>query len=257
MSRTRIALLHIAPKTGDIDYNRRLLERGLERAADLGAQWVVTPELGVSGYLFMDLMGTDWIRPQPDEWMQRFCALAGRRGVTAFLAHPERDAAAGRMYNSVFVIGAGGRIIGRHRKVKTLRGAERWSTPGWKISPVDCGGVKAGILICADAYRNEIAAVLQDKGAQVLITPVSWGPGLCGPDGEWEARSAETGLPVIVCNRTGVEDGELDYRKAESVVAQDGRRLLEATSERSAVLSFDWDMDTMTLLSDDFQRDYL
>lgn len=257
MSRIRIALLHIAPKTGDIPYNRALLERGLRRAAGLGAQWVVTPELAVSGYLFMDLIGTDWILPQPDEWMQQFGALAGRLGVTAFLSHPERDAAAGRLYNSVFVLGAGGRIIGRHRKVKALRGAERWSTPGWKISPVNCGGVQAGILICADAYRNEIAAVLQGKGAQVLVTPVSWGPGQCGPDGEWEARSAETGLPVIVCNRTGVEDGELDYRKAESVVAQDGRRLLEATSESSVVLHFDWDMDTMTLLSEDFQRDYL
>ena len=91
----------------------------------------------------------------------------------------------------------------------------------------------------------------------MLVSPVSWGPGGCGPDGEWEARSVQTGLPIMVCNRTGTEPDELDYTLAESVVAQSGRRLLEATSDRSVVLTFDWDMDTMTLLSDDFERNYL
>ena len=67
----------------------------------------------------------------------------------------------------------------------------------------------------------------------------------------------KTGLPIMVCNRTGVEPGEMDYRLAESVVAQNGQRLLEATSDRSVVLTFDWDMDSMTLLSNDFQRTYL
>jgi hypothetical protein len=61
----------------------------------------------------------------------------------------------------------------------------------------------------------------------------------------------------MVCNRTGIERDELDYREAESVVAQGGRRLLEATSESSVVLTFDWDMETMTLQSEDFQRTYL
>ena len=46
----------------------------------------------------------------------------------------------------------------------------------------------------------------------------------------------------------------LDYRKAESVVAKDGKRLLEATSERSVILTFDWDLDGMTSLSEDFSR---
>ena len=147
-----------------------------------------------------------------------------------------------------------GDIIGKHRKIRTLRGAEGWSSPGLEIKPVDCTTVKAGILICSDAYQNEVAQKLKDQGAQLLVSLVSWGPGRCGPDGEWEQRSADTGLPIMVCNRSGAEEGELDYRSAESVVAQDGRRLLTATSDCSVVLSFDWDMETMTLLSEDFDR---
>jgi hypothetical protein len=61
----------------------------------------------------------------------------------------------------------------------------------------------------------------------------------------------------MVCNRTGVEPDELDYREAESVVAKDGRRLLSACSDRPVLLSFDWDMEQMTPISPDFQRLYL
>ena len=257
MKKVRISLLHMAPVTSDIAHNRQLVERGVAAASGLGAQWLVTPELCVSGYLFFEQIGTDWILPQPDEWMQGFCHLVGQHGLTVFLSHPERDPDTEKMYNSVFVIDGQGQIIGKHRKVKALGGAEAWSTGGWKIAPIDCDGIKTGILICADAYQNEIAQVLKDKGAQVLISPVSWGPGRCGPDGEWEARSADTGLPMMVCNRSGVEDGELDYTFAESVVALNGRRLLEATSDRSVVLSFDWDMDAMSPLSTEFDRTYI
>jgi N-carbamoylputrescine amidase len=114
-----------------------------------------------------------------------------------------------------------------------------------------------GILVCADAYKNDIAQILKDQGAEILVSPAAWGPGGCAPDGEWERRSLDTGLPLIVCNRSGVETAELDYTYAESVVTQQGKRLLCGTSDRSVILSFEWDLDSMTLLSHDFERRYL
>jgi predicted amidohydrolase len=257
MRKLRISLLHLAPVTSDITHNRNLVESAVKVAAKEGADWAITPELCIPGYLFMKDIGVDWILPQPDEWMSSFCQLVKGLGLSVFLSHPELDTSNGNMYNTVFVIDQDGQIIGKHRKIKALRGAEAWSTGGTDISPVECDNVNAGILICADGYKNEVAEALKDGGAEILVSPVAWGPGTCGPDGEWEQRSLDTGLPIMVCNRTGVEPEELDYRKAESVVAQQGKRLLEATSERSVVLSFDWDMDAMTLLSKEFDRAYL
>ena len=177
--------------------------------------------------------------------------------ITVFLSHPERDLESGKLYNSVFVINRLGEIAGKHRKIKALHGAEAWSSPGWTIEPIDADGVKAGILICADGYKNEVAQVLKDKGAQVLVSPAAWGPGECGPDGEWEQRTLDTGLPMMVCNRSGGKGDDLDYNLAESVVAHGGKRLLVATSERSVVLAFDWDMDNMELLSPAFSEAYI
>ncbi len=257
MRKMRISFLHVAPITGDIVYNRALVEAAVRAAAKAGADWAITPELCVSGYLFMNGIGTDWILAQPDRWMRGFCQLVKQQKLTVFLSHPERDPQTNLMYNTVFVINPKGEIVGKHRKVRTLGGSEAWSSPGREIDPVVCDGVKVGILICADAYKNEVAQVLRDKGAQVLVSPVAWGPGRCAPDGEWEQRTADTGLPIMVCNRSGIEEEELDYRQAESVVAQNGQRLLAAVSDCSVVLTFDWDMDSMTLLSEDYQRVYL
>lgn len=257
MTSIRVALLHLAPITSQVADNRELVTRGTQIAAEAGANWVVTPELCIPGYMFMKQIGTDWILPQPDAWMSEYCRMVERLGLTVFLSHPERDPQTEKLYNTAFVINPAGQIVGKHSKIKALRGAEGWSTAGTVIEPVDCDGIKVGIMVCADAYKNEVAQELKDKGAQLYVSPVSWGPGQCAPDGEWEQRSLDNGVPIFVCNRSGQEDEELDYREAESVVAKNGRRLLEATSDRSVILCFDWDLEQMTSLSSDFDRIYL
>ena len=256
----RVALLHLAPTVGAVAHNRALAERGLARAAALGARWVITPELFITGYKFTEIIGSDWILPQPDDWMRDFCRQAAGYGVTVFLSHPERDPQAGLMYNTVFVIGPDGNIIGRHRKVKALRGPEAWSSPGREIAPIAVpdgsgGHIPVGIVICADAYRNDVAGALQAQGARLLVSPASWGPGDCGPLGEWEQRTLDTGLPIMVCNRAGWEADDLDFNEAVSVVAVNGKRTLEAwCGEDSAALLFDWDLAAMRALSADFER---
>lgn len=257
VNKLRVSLLHLAPVTGDVAGNRALVERATRRAAAAGADWIVTPELCIPGYVFVPRIGVDWIRPQPDEWLAGYCRLVRQLVVAVFLSHPERDTETGNLFNTVFVIDRQGEIVGKHRKVKALRGAEGWSTGGAVVEPVNCDGIQVGILICADAYKNDVGQILKDKGAQLYVSPASWGPGQCAPDGEWEQRTRDNGLPIIVCNRSGMEPEELDYRRAESIVAKDGQRLLQATADRSTILTFDWDLDGMTALSEDFARDYL
>ena len=250
MSRLRTALLHLVPVTGAVANNRRLIEAGVRSAAAQGAHYVLTPELAVCGYEFDAVIGTAWIEPQPDAWMTAFCKLVKALGVTLFLSHPERDTVTGRLHNSLFAIGADGRIAGRHRKIHVLTGgAEGWSTgAAGHVAPVECDGLTVGMLVCADAFPSAPARMLKAKGAQLLISAAAWGPGLHEPSGEWEARSLETGLPLIVCNRGG-RDRTLDFTGAESIVAIAGQRVLSARPERSVILTCEWDRETLTLLS--------
>ena len=58
---TTLALLHLAPRPGEIERNKRVIERAVLRGSAMGARLIVTPELVVSGYGFRDVIGTDWI----------------------------------------------------------------------------------------------------------------------------------------------------------------------------------------------------
>lgn len=253
MSRLRTALLHLVPVTGAVADNRRLIEAGVRGAAARGADCVLTPELAVCGYEFNGVIGTAWIEPQPDAWMAAFCEVVKALRISVFLSHPERDTATGCLYNSVFAIGPDGRIAGRHRKIHVLTGVEGWSTGAVDdIAPVECNGLAVGILVCADAFPPAPARMLKAKGAQLLISAAAWGPGLHEPNGEWEARSLETGLPLIVCNRAG-RDRTLDFTGAESIVAIAGHRILSARPDRSVILTCDWDRETLTLLSPEWE----
>ena len=254
MKTGRVALLHLSVVPGAIEHNRSVLEEAVKHAAAAGAQWIITPELATCGLQFARIMGTNWIEPQPDPWMKRFCRLVGGLKRTVFIGCPERDS--GRLYNSVFVINSQGEIIGKHRKINIKSDSLSWSSPGEAAVPLQCDGLKVGLLVCADAFTPGIAATLKSGGAQILVSPSSWGPGIHGPNGEWEDRTRETGLPLIVCNRTGAEK-TLDFWKAQSLVVKNGRRLLSHASEQSAVLVFDWNFTTMTPLSTAYKTEFL
>ena len=254
----RIALVHLAPIPGDLASNRRLVETAVTTAAKLGAAWIITPELCICGYAFTDQIGTDWILSQPDPWMIDFCRLVAQLQVTVFLSHPERDRQTTKLHNSVFVIAANGAILGRHRKINTLRvGAESWSSPGGQAAPILIPPVgHVGVLICADAYSPGIAKSLQTQGAHLLVSSAAWAPGLHGPNGEWERCTRDTGLPLLVCNRTG-PDRTLNFTEAESVIVKGGQRLLSFRAERSAIFTIEWNLKTQTLAIPEYQTTYL
>jgi predicted amidohydrolase len=230
----KIGLLHLAPKLGAVDANRALLESGTGIAAGLGADWVVSGELVVPGYRFAPLLGTEWIGEQPDLWMRRLCELSAEVGVVSFVSHPERDSATGRLFNSLFVIGRDGRLLGRQRKLRPTPISEGWASGGEPGRPVLVDGLKVGLLVCADAYAAEPALRLRAAGAQLLVSSAAWWPGEWGPDGEWEARTLDTELPLIVCNRSG-RDGESHMSDSESVIVDRGVKLLTLRSADSTV----------------------
>ena len=175
MTEIRISLLHLALKAGDLQTNYELLEQGIHIAAAAGSDWVVAPELSISGYQFIDVIGTDWIDGQPDKWTTKLCELTGSLKLIVLFGHVER-AEAGKLYNSAFLVNQEGAVVGHHRKINTH--AETWASSGQSAQPITWNGIKIGVLICADSYTSESARALRSKGAQMLVSPSAWAPGL-------------------------------------------------------------------------------
>jgi len=227
-----VTFLHLAPELGALDRNRSLIEYGTRVAAHSGADWVLSGELVVSGYRFEPLIGTNWIAEQPDGWIRRLARLSSALGVASLVSHPERETLTGKLFNSLFVIGRNGQILGRHRKLNPTPGSEDWASAGEPGRPIAVDGIKLGLLLCADAYKPLPALRLRDAGAQLLLSAAAWWPGEWGPKGEWEARTLDTGLPMIACNRTG-SDHASRLSDSESVVVDRGEKLLTLRARES------------------------
>ena len=108
----KIAMLHLELKYADLEHNAALIESGIELAAQKGADWIMTPELSLTGYRFDLKIGTDWIKLGPDEYVKRVQLLAKKHNVTIFLSHLERvdlvsksaDLEESEIFNTLFVI---------------------------------------------------------------------------------------------------------------------------------------------------------
>lgn len=232
-----MALLHLASRPGDVAYNTRMIESAVRRAAAMGAAFVVSPELAVSGYGFRDAIGTDWIARDQAVLFAWAGDLARQASVFLLLGTPEAD---GRLFNSQVLFAPDGTRIGRHRKIMVLKvGSESWSAAGDRSTVVTVDGIgRIGLFVCADMYSKRLVDETAAQGVDLLVSSAAWAPGEHGPNGEWESASLETGRPVLVCNRTG--EDSMDFRGSQSVAAVAGRIASSHSSPQSAIVLVDW-----------------
>lgn len=232
-----VALLHLAPRPGDIVYNKRLVEDALRRAAAMGARFVVTPELVVSGYGFRDAIGTDWIARDQAALFAWASDLARQTSVSLLLGTPEAD---GQLFNSQILFAPDGTRMGHHRKIMVLKvGSESWSTAGDRSTVVSVDGVgRVALFVCADMYSKRLVDETAARHVDLLVSSAAWAPGHHGPNGEWERASLQAGRPVLVCNRTG-EDA-MDFRGSQSVAAVGGKIVSSHSSAQSEIVLVDW-----------------
>lgn len=236
----RIALLHLAPRPGDLEYNTRLIGDAVREAARRGADWCVTPELALSGYEFRSRIGLHWVEGLSSARVAALGRLAREARVSLFVGMPTRDAG-GALRNSVVVIDSSGDLLGAYDKRDVIPGAvEGWAQPGDRARVFELDGVRAGVLVCADAWPRRFARQTAAAGAQILVSSACWAPGEMGPHGVWERDSRIAGVPLVVCNTTG-RTAAGDQRHNASVVDDAGRRLFTFRAPASTVFLVDWD----------------
>jgi NAD+ synthase (glutamine-hydrolysing) len=193
---------------GDLKGNLRKALDLVCSARDSGADLLLFPELALTGYPPEDLL----LRPGFLEACHEAVAqLAGQvQGIDVVFGHPWMED--GKRFNAASWI-RDGRIIGRcakqHLPNYAVFDEQRYFKPGTEPMVVELNGVRAGVLICEDAWEPGPAVTAREQGADLLLV-VNASPyrddKLLAREKMFSARYADTGLPMVYCNLVGGQD---------------------------------------------------
>jgi len=238
--------------TGDVAANRARAIAGIEEAAAKGAQVVCLQELFTSLYFcdVEDYANFSLAEAIPDgPSVQALSEVAARLGVVIIASLFEKRAQ-GLYHNTVAVLDADGRYLGKYRKMHIPDDPGYYEkfyfTPGdlgYKVFDTRYG--RLGVLICWDQWYPEAARLTALKGAEVLFYPTAIGWALDQTEDvnqeqfhAWRtiqmSHAVANGVPVVGVNRTGIE-GEMQFWGGSFVANAFGRLLYEAPHLEEAV----------------------
>ncbi|MGL3606956.1 carbon-nitrogen hydrolase family protein [Rhizobium sp. G187] len=223
-----ISLYQMQPLSGDVPGNIGKIARAAMAAAEMGADLLVTPELGISGYAqgagFASLAeGRD------GPIMEALREIAADCGLAICAGFPERDGA--HVYNSSVLVRPDGSAE-FYRKSHLYGEGERAAfTPGSEPPQVfDLNGIKTGMLICYDVEFPENVRTLALAGAELVLVPTALPQGLISrrvADIVVPARAFENGVFLVYADLCGTEN-ELSYGGRSVILGPDGDELARA-----------------------------
>ena len=200
----KAAAIQYEPTQFKKEYNISSLLKFCEDAAKAGSKLIVTPEMGTTGYCFLD---REEIKPLvesiPGPTTDKFYEISKKYDCYIVIGFPEVDKETNLYYNSAVLIGPEG-IIGKHRKSHSYIAEPKWSAPGQEHLVYDTKIGKIAILICMDIHFIETARLVALQDADIIIHISNWlSERTPGP--YWISRAFENSAYLIEGNRWGLE----------------------------------------------------
>ena len=213
----RISVGQWCPVLGRLDANITKLKDSVERAADDGSEILVTPELGLTGYLLKDLT-PEMAMSVNDERLAEVAELSRRVPLVVGFVERGDD---GQCYNSAGFWEDGG-LVHVHRKISLptygLFDEGRFFARGDTVRTFPTRLGQLAILVCEDLWHPSTALLAALQGAVgLLVASAAPGRGISGNAAELDSRVTWKelvrvfghllGCWVAWSNRTGFEDG--------------------------------------------------
>ncbi len=237
-----IALAQMNPVLGDLAGNVAKLVRARDEAAARGADLIVFPELFMCGYPPEDLVKKPAFASACRTSVERLAhELRAGPAVVVGTVWPDGD----KLYNAVVLI-EDGRIAAVRTKVELpnygVFDEKRVFDAGPLPGPVAFKGVRLGLPICEDIWKEDVVECLSECGAEILLV-------INGSPFEWNkddvrlnmavARVAESSLPLVYLNQVGGQD-ELVFDGGSFVLNADKSLAVQMPAWQEAIVVTEW-----------------
>lgn len=247
--RTRIA--QTAPVLGDVSENATKVESSLYRAQNDDVDLLVFPEMHMSGYnLELADCNSEDLATAAREELIRIAPMTDN--ITLIVGTPVEHEDG--IQNAAAILDDG-EWTDTYAKSHLYDTEAETFVPGNELPVFDTSAGILGVMICYDVEFPEVARVLTDKGAEMLVS--IW----CQmrPFEEYQsaflrARAMENIRPHVLCNRVGSE-GDFDFHGASSIVSASGEALVTAGEDVELEITAEIDSthqgyETLTYLED-------
>ncbi len=169
-----VAIAQINSIVGDLAGNSARIADAARRAAAVGADIVITPELSLVGYPPEDLLLRRSFYAKSQQALQELAtALAGLKGLRVIVGHPLSEGTDAQ-YNAASVL-CEGAVIHTYRKHAlpnyTVFDEKRYFTAADDVCIFDVKGMRFALNICEDTWYSEMPRKAAEHGAQVLLVP--------------------------------------------------------------------------------------
>jgi len=168
-----IALVQHVSTPGNIDASLARIAAYAEQASNAGAQLLLFPEASLTGYNNTTEVNHRIAQTANGEAAQAIINICSTNNLAIAYGFSEQHG--GRIYNSVQLIDAEGKIQTLYRKTHLWGEQDRsLFTQGDDLVPViDWRGWKIGMLICYDIEFPENVRRLALEGAELILTPTA------------------------------------------------------------------------------------
>ncbi len=245
MRTLRLALAQINTTVGDIQGNRTKIEHWLEKARANHADFVLFPELAITGYPPEDLL----LKPDFIDAAHRALEelLPATSGMTVALGLPVANHY--DLFNAAAFI-QDGRLLGVYPKHYLpnygVFDENRYFGSGRETLLFDLEGDRIGLSICEDIWYPGGPPQWQALMGAELLANISASPYARGKGAARErmmgTRAVDNVAFVAYCNLVGGQD-ELVFDGCSLVFGPDGRLLARGPMFEEALLTVDIDLD--------------
>ncbi len=236
MAELRIALAQIDTCVGDLTGNAAAVADWTRKAADAGAQLVAFPEMTLTGYPIEDLALRASFQRAADSAVRALATELAETGLgdVTVVVGSVGTAGGSRPTNRAVVL-RGGEVVAHYDKHHLpnygVFDEARIFVPGEEPAVVDVDGVRVGLAICEDIWREGgTVEQLAEHGVDLLLvingSPYEEGKTHLRLESA-AARAAQVRAPLAYVNMVGGQD-DLVFDGGSFVLDSDGTVLASA-----------------------------
>lgn len=215
MKAINIAIAQLRPTLYEKDINLLRMLQSIEEASDKGADYILFPELYLTGYVVDEKLLT-LTEPEDGPSIQKIRKQAKLFGTGAIVGFPEEEG--GKIYNTALFIGKKGEIIGKYRKIHLFHKEKDWFTAGDTLPVFELEEGRIGLSITYDMEFPEVARSLALQDAQLfLVLAANMVPYQDAQDTFIKARALENHMYAVVSNMVGLDSENIFFGESQVV----------------------------------------